>query len=132
MSEVPSLFTSNVHLLECFRVSTITLGRKMAKPKMRVLKREANEFPVSAPMWADALALALRFKWHPIGASTSYLVAGFRVSEENAKALSDAFERVFDSALESPMQFYPIQVDMGELYLLKKFLEGGAFEVCDK
>lgn len=99
---------------------------------MRVLKRGADTFRISALMWAEVLALALRFEWNPHGPSTAYLATDFHVSADNAKALSNAFDRIFETALENPMQFYPVRVDMGELYLLKEFLEKGSFEVGDE
>ncbi len=104
----------------------------MAKTKMRLLKRGSDTFKISAPMWANVLALALHFKWNPNGLSISYLAAGFHVSADEAKALSYAFDCIFEAALERPIDFYPVRVNMGELYLLKEFVEGGAFEVCDQ
>jgi hypothetical protein len=100
--------------------------------KMRLLQRGADAYRLSAPEWANALALALRFGWNPPGPSTFYLAAGFRVSDENAKALSDAFDRAFSMALEQPMQFYPERVDMGVLYLLNEYIRVGGFVVADE
>ena len=103
----------------------------MAASKMRILKGQATAFRISPPMWAEDLALALRFGWNPIGPSTSYLASGFRVSSEQAEDLSAAIGRIFEAALQNPSDFYLMRVDMGELYLLNEFLAGGAFEICD-
>jgi hypothetical protein len=100
--------------------------------KMRLLQRGADAFRLSAPEWANALALALRFGWNPPGRCTSYVAAGYRVSDEGAKELCEAFDRAFAMALEKPMQFYPVRVDMGMLYLLNEYLRVGTFVVADE
>lgn len=108
------------------------LASNVASPTTCVLKRGGDIFRISFTMWAEALALALRFKWSPPGTSTSYLATGFHVSSENAMALSNAFDRIFAMAIHDPVQFYPVRIDMGQLYLLKEFVEGGEFEVGDE
>ena len=95
------------------------------------LKRDGEAMEIATRRWADALALALRFGWNPPGPSTAYLASGFKVSDADARALADAFDRIFDSALKDPLHFYPVRVDMGELSLVNYFIREGAFEICD-
>jgi len=102
------------------------------KVKMRLLRRGADAFRIAAPVWADALALALRFGWNPPGPATFYVAAGYRVSNENAKAIAEALDRAFEMALEKPVQFYPVRADMGVMYLLNEYLRGGEFAVGDE
>lgn len=99
--------------------------------KFRHLERGGDSLRISAPVWAESLALALRYKWDPRGNSTSYLASGFSVSDQDAAALTEALDRAFAAALEQPARFYPVRVDMGELYQLREFIAGGAFVVSD-
>jgi hypothetical protein len=99
--------------------------------KTRLLQRGADAFRLSAPEWANALALALRFGWNPPRA-TFYLAPGYHVSDENAEELCEAFDRAFAMALAKPTQFYPVRVDMGMLYLLNEYIRVGAFVVADE
>lgn len=94
-----------------------------------ILSRESEYFRIAEPEWADALLLALRFKWKPIGNSNSFLAKGFLVTTTNAIALSEAFDHVFELALKDPLFVFTLRVDMGKLYLLNEFLKGGAFEI---
>jgi hypothetical protein len=103
-----------------------------AKPKveMRLLLRGEDAFRVSAPEWANALALALKFGWNPPGPATSYLACGYRVSNENAAAIAEALDRAFEMAPEEPFYVYP--PEMGTIYLLLEYMRGGEFVVSDE
>jgi hypothetical protein len=96
---------------------------------VRILTRRSDTFEISSPEWAGVLALALRYEWNPPGPSTSYLAMGFHVSDQNARLLSEAFDRIFDHAQSDPMSFYPIQIDMGTLSLLNDFIQDGEFDI---
>jgi hypothetical protein len=96
-----------------------------------LLKRDDETITIAKSHWAESLALALRFGWNPPGPATAYLASGIRVSMTDASALADAFDRIFERALNDPMHFYPVRVDMGELALVNDFVREGAFEVWD-
>jgi hypothetical protein len=98
---------------------------------IRLLVRDHESHAVPADFWADSLAFALRFGWNPSGPSASYLANGFDVTLDAAASLSEAFDLAFESALRTPHTFYPVPVDMGQLYELNEFIKGGRFEVRD-
>ncbi|MGE4087923.1 MAG: hypothetical protein AB7F93_07550 [Immundisolibacter sp.] len=96
-----------------------------------LLKRDGETIAIATPHWADSLALALRYGWNPLGPTAAYLASGFKVSLADASALAAAFDRIFESALQDPMRFHPVRVDLSELSLVNDFVREGAFEVWD-
>ncbi len=97
----------------------------------RRLHRKGEGIDVPAPLWAGALELALRHNWKPVGTAASCHSTNWSASDQQAEDLANALERAFETALSRPINFYPVQVDMGQLYIVKEFVSGGAFEVSD-
>ncbi len=78
-------------------------------------------------MWAETLLIAEKYGWEPPTLMMSYLASNVSISRADAQEIYQALERLFEKALKSPADVYPLRVDMGKLYLLKEFIEGGEF-----
>jgi hypothetical protein len=97
--------------------------------RLRVLSRVNESLALTAEMWANALALALKFGWNPVGPSTAYLADGASPSGQEAASLADAWMLAMDEALQNPLKFYPTAMDMGVLANLAEFASNGPFTI---
>ena len=99
----------------------------MSNPKNLILERGGEKVEINPELWAEALLLAENFGWVPNKLRMYYLSLNGEVSDEEAKGIYDGLDNLFDTALKKPIEVYPLRVDIGELYILKDFLENGKF-----
>ena len=94
-----------------------------------IFKRENESFELSCELWAEALLQAQNYGWKSSRPSFHLLASDQKISEKEAQRICQGLEGLFKKALESPLEVYPIRVDMGELCNLKDFLERDGFVI---
>jgi len=101
----------------------------MDNRKNLVLDRDKEKIEINMELWAEALLLAEDHGWVPIKPRTRYLAGKGIISDEEARAIHGGLDNLFEKALTNPIEVYPLRVDMGQLFLLKDFIEKGGFTI---
>jgi hypothetical protein len=95
-----------------------------------VLARGEWQVKITAEKWAEILLFLNKRGWRP-SVPTHYLLAGdFDLLKQDASSLAAAGQKVLDEALNDPLAFYPVPIDMGKLAEIVCFCEEGAFRIC--
>ncbi len=92
----------------------------MATKGKLILSRGSEKFETTAKLWAEALLKAGDFGWKPEKPQLNYYASGAVISNDDASAIYDSLQKLFDAALKDPMSVYPVRFDMGEMYDLKE------------
>ena len=86
------------------------------------LASSQDEVKINLNLWAETLVLAENYGWKPTNRRTSYLADNTCVSRDEAHAIADGLENLFEEALRNPLAVLPVRVDMDDLYEIKEFL----------
>ena len=96
----------------------------------RVFRKSCGgEYSADPGFWINALQLAHRYGWQPAMQRMHYLASDVMVSVEDAQGMSEAFEQLFERALDEPEKVFPVPVDMSELFRLKEFIADSEFAI---
>ena len=94
-----------------------------------VMERGSDTLLVDKKLWAEALLLAENYGWKPKKLRIAYLASQVEVSDEEASEIVLGLDRLFNKALQDPLQVYPLRADMGQLAELREFIRDGAFNI---
>ncbi len=94
-----------------------------------VLGRDEESIKIAPEMWAEILLYLSKRGWQPSIPTSSFLASNLSVSDEDAKGLALAGQRVLDEALRDPLAIYPVPFNMSKFAELVCFLEEGAFRI---
>jgi hypothetical protein len=85
---------------------------------------------ITAEKWAEILLFLTKRGWRPSIPTQHLLAQELDVFKEDASSLAAAGQEVLDEALNDPLAFYPVPIDMGKLAEIVCFCEQGAFRIC--
>jgi hypothetical protein len=103
--------------------------RKTQKPASVVLERGEESIKIAPEMWGEILLYLSKRGWQPSIPTSGFLASNLSVSNEDAKGLAVAGQRLLDEALRDPLAIYPVPFNMGKLAELVCFLEEGEFRI---